>query len=574
MNEISKIVAESEEVFDPLDDLIERTRLDVGLPFDTEILAALASLKLSDRHAFEKMRVGLKEAKCRVTELDKELGASDERGSRQRPTQADNLTGLLEEVDLFAAPDGDCFADIKINGHRETWRIRSGGFEGWLLGRYYQTFNGTPSNDAVSSALNMAEAACRAKGQKRDVCLRVGSAEGKHYVDLCDDAWRAVEIDETGWRIISDSPVRFRRADAMQALPEPERGGSISELKAFLNVSDEDGFVLTVAWLLAALRDSGPYPLLTLSGEQGSAKSTFVALLKALIDPCSAFPRTMSDGDRNLYIHAKNNHVLAFDNLSKLSNGTSDALCRMSTGGGFSVRQLYTDEEEKIFEGMRPMTFNGIEEIITRPDLADRSLFLTLDPIPEEKRRLQSELWAAFTQKHPLILGALLDAMVIGLRRLPEIKLPTLPRMADFATWAVACEPAFASEGMFMAAYKDNRDRAIEDVIEADPVAGAVRKLMLTGSDWRGTATELLVALQPCREQSSNEKDQWPSQPNQLSGALRRAAPFLRKLGISVTDEREGRDRLKIISISTGQVSSEAAADGADDADDQFDTPT
>ena len=105
-------------------------------------------------------------------------------------------------------------------------------------------------------------------------------------------------------------------------------------------------------------------------------------------------------------------------------------------------------------------------------------MFLTLEPIPEERRRPEAELWAAFEAERPRILGVLLDAVVEGLKRLPETRLPKLPRMADFALWATACETALWPAGTFWSAYCGNRDEAVEGVIDADPIAAAVRAMM------------------------------------------------------------------------------------------------
>jgi hypothetical protein len=96
-----------------------------------------------------------------------------------------------------------------------------------------------------------------------------------------------------------------------------------------------------------------------------------------------------------------------------------------------------------LFDATRPVILNGIEDIVARPDLADRAVFLMLEPIPEERRRPEAELWAAFEAERPGILGGLLDAVVQGLRRLPETRLDKPPRMADFALWATACEPRY-----------------------------------------------------------------------------------------------------------------------------------
>ena len=259
-------------------------------------------------------------------------------------------------------------------------------------------------------------------------------------------------------------------------------GGSVETLRSFLNVQSDDDFVLVVAWALAVLRNRGPYPVIVLSGEQGSAKSTFSAILRALLDPNTAPLRALPREDRDLFIAASNGHVLAFDNVSGLPAWISDTLCRLATGGGFAVRQLYTDQDEVLFDAARPVILNGIEDIVTRPDLADRAVFLTLEPIPEERRRPEAELWAAFEAERPRILGVLLDAVVEGLKRLPDTHLPKLPRMADFALWATACETALWPAGTFWSAYCGNRDEAVEGVIDADPVAAAVRAVM-TGAD-------------------------------------------------------------------------------------------
>jgi hypothetical protein len=321
-------------------------------------------------------------------------------------------------------------------------------------------------------------------------------------------------------------------------------------LRSFLNVQSDDDFVLAVAWALACLRNRGPYPVIALSGEQGSAKSTFSAILRALLDPNTAPLRALPREDRDLFIAASNGHVLAFDNVSGLPAWISDTLCRLATGGGFAVRQLYTDQDEVLFDAARPVILNGIEDIVTRPDLADRAVFLTLEPIPEERRRPEAELWAAFEAERPRILGVLLDAVVEGLKRLSDTHLPKLPRLADFALWATACETALWPAGTFWSAYCGNRDEAVEGVIDADPVAAAVRAVMVERTEWTGTASDLLGALGEAAGERIAKSKTWPDSARALSGRLRRAATFLRKIEIEVAFEREGRARTRVIRIT------------------------
>ena len=562
-NLIAAAIDAAEDIRDPLEGLVEKTATDPGAPFAPDTLVRLAALKKDDRAAFEALRAQLKSAGCRVTALDEALAEENGDRGRRGPTQADILIDLAQSAELFHAPDGTGFADLDINGHRETWPIRAKGFRRWLARCFFEATQGAPSSEALQSALNVIEAKAHFDAPERVVHIRVAGFDDRLYLDLGDATWRAVEIDATGWRVIDNPPVRFRRAAGMQPLPVPATGGSIEVLRSFLNMQSDNDFVLVVAWALACLRNRGPYPVIVLSGEQGSAKSTFSAILRALLDPNTAPLRALPREDRDLFIAASNGHVLAFDNVSGLPGWISDTLCRLATGGGFAVRQLYTDQDEVLFDAARPVILNGIEEIVTRPDLADRAVFLTLQPIPEEHRRPEQELWAAFDAARPRVLGVLLDAVVVGLKRLPETRLEKLPRMADFALWATACETALWPAGTFWSAYCGNRDEAVEGVIDADPIATAVRAVMATRTVWTGTASDLLGALAEVVGERVAKSKSWPDGPRALAGRLRRAATFLRKIGIEIGFGREGRARTRTINITTIQPSAPPEKPGA-----------
>jgi hypothetical protein len=187
----------------------------------------------------------------------------------------------------------------------------------------------------------------------------------------------------------------------------------------------------------------------------------------------------------------------------------------------------------------------------TRCCSTDRAIFLQLEPIPEERRRPEEELWAEFDAESPGLLGVLLDAVVQGLRQLSETRLDKLPRMADFALWVTACETALWPTGTFWSAYCGNLDEAVESVIDADPVAAAVRVLMEMRTEWAGTASTLLGALTQAVSERVAKSKSWPDTPRTLTGRLRRAAPFLRKIGIEISLEREGHTRTRTIHITT-----------------------
>jgi hypothetical protein len=390
-------------------------------------------------------------------------------------------------AEFFHTDAGTAFVDLLINGNRETWPIRSKRFRNWLRRRHYEITRAAASAAAINSALDLLEARAQFEGSKREVRIRLAEHAGHIYLDLADEYWRAVEIGPDGWRVIGSPPVRFRRAVGMLPLPVPQEGGSIEELASFLNLPSRNDFVLVVAWLLATLRADGPYPALAVSGEQGSAKTVLSKLLKDLIDPNVAPVRALVREERDLVVAANNSHVLAFDNLSGLPHALSDAFCRLATGASFGLRQLYTDADEVLFQAARPILLNGIDDVIGRSDLADRALFLTLPPIANGRRRMERQLWREFELARPRILGSLLDAAAHGLRNVAGIHLDEPPRMADFALWATACETAFWPAGTFTQAYQANRRAAIEDLIDADPVAAWVRQIMASRSTWTGS---------------------------------------------------------------------------------------
>ncbi len=585
------------------DALVAATTENPGAPFAADVVREIAQLKRANRVVFESLRTRLKKAGCRVTELDHLIAEENDEGRDGRPpSHADILVALAEAAELFCTPDDVAYADIEVNEHRETWPVQSRGFRRWLKRRFFEEMSGAPNGEAVAAALGVIEAKAQHDTPVRDVSVRVGELNDKIYLDLCDADWRAVEVDATGWRVIDRPDIRFRRTPDMRPLPEPEEGGSVDGLRPLLNIPGEekakpgeaqghgrdDDFILAVSYELACLRGRGPYPVMAIGGEQGSAKSTRSALLCSTVDPRHPRLYSLPRDERDLVVAARNRHVLAFDNISGLRPWQSDNLCRLASGAGFTVRQLYTDADEFVFAGARPVILNGIEEVVERPDLAERSVFAVCEPVSRENRKSEEEVWSSFEAVHASVLGALLYAVSTGLKRFPEIRPPDLPRMADFAHWAIACEPALWKEGDFLRAYNANILAAVESVLEASPVAVAVRELMASlakasETKWNGTASDLLGLLTDLVTERIAKSDDWPRNGRALSGRLRRAASFLRRVGIDVVFRQEGHAKTRLITIigstppasedlKVGKFASAPSAfapdaDGADGAD-------
>jgi hypothetical protein len=452
---------------------------------------------------------------------------------------------------LFHTAAGMAFADLTVNGHRETWPIRSKQFRGWLRRCHYRQTGLPLGAEALRATMDLFEADAQFDAPQRTVYTRVAEHGGRLYLDLADEVWHAVEISRRGWRVIGRPPVRFRRPAGMLALPVPQRGGSIASLASLLNLDSHDQLVLVVGWLLATLRPAGPYPLLAVVGEQGSAKSVLSKLLKTLIDPNAAPVRTLARDERELMITASHNQILAFDNLSSLPPWLSDALCRIATGGAFAARRLYTDDEELLLAAARPVLFNAIEDVITRADLADRAITLRLEAIDDIARRPERQIWREFAILHPRILGALLDAVAHGLRALPRMRLERLPRMADFAAWVAACEGALWPAGTFARAFATNHTDAVASMIETDPIATHVAEIMAGQNAWTGTANDLLRTRSKSRgDDGAARIADWPKNPRALSGRLRRAQSLLRALNIELSFTREGHAGARTIRLT------------------------
>ena len=502
----------------------------------------------------EKLIAGAK-SKAKSAEAEHRSGEGQQSGGgRRRTPQRDTLIGLAE-CEFWHDANRIAYASFAVNGHNENWPVRSREFRMWLAKRFYDETGSTIGGQALEDGVRVFEARAVNDGPEYEPFVRVGQHNGNLFVDLCDAYWRVVKVTATSWSMNGDPPLKFLRSSSMRPLPEPERGGMIEDLRDdFLNVRSDDDFMLAVAWQVAALSGRGPYPVLILNGEQGTGKSVFSRLIRSLVDPSAAPIRAIPKDDRDLVISASNSHVLAFDNLSGVPAWFADALARLATKSGFATRMLHTDREEFIFEGARPIVLNGIPTLTDRADLADRAITIHLAVIPEDKRRPEGELFAAFEAKRPAILGALLDALSAALRNLPTVRLDRAPRMADFAKLISAAEPGLGWEpGAFIEVYRKNRHDVTESAFEADPVAVAIRDYVSVDhpDGWTGTATELLNVINGRVSDGMRRSRIWPDTAQRLGNRIDRVAPLLRSKGFLVERRHSGQRLITIVPPKT-----------------------
>jgi len=479
----------------------------------------------------------------------------------------DGLLALLDDAELWHDSQRTTYATVTVDSHRENHEIASRGFKGWLAWRAYETAGISPSGQVIDDACRIIEALALNRGPCHPTWRRVAEHDGRIYLDLGCRRRRAVALGADGWDIVDAVPVKFLRSRGMEPLPEPERGELIETLREFCNVESEADFRLLLAWLAATLRPVGPFPILVLVGQQGTSKSTIARICRLLVDPNASPIRSLPADERDLLVAAFNAWQLVYDNLSNIPPWLSDAFCRLSTGGGFATRQLHSDHDEMIFSARRPILVNGIGDLAARPDLADRAISLLLPPLPEDRRRAEREFWAAFEAKRPAILGALLDAVVAGLRRLPEIRIECPPRMADFAEWGEACSAGFGWEpGEFLAAYTENMRDVVAGAADASPLVPIIEVLLGLGGfgieGFDGTAAELLAKLRAQASETTQRAKWFPQNPAQMGTRLRRDTPLLESRGILVEHYKQGRrkDRKIVIRCLSERVLDELRA--------------
>ena len=455
--------------------------------------------------------------------------------------------------------------------HRETWKIESPELKRWVEYVLFKKFGDVSFAPFILERFRLF---ALYEGEEHNVYIRCAQQNGVLYVDMCNPEWQVLRIDRTGWQVIDDPKIKFRRTLGMTSLPQPFRGGDLQELLNYLNIHNGSS-ILLLAWLTYALRPDVPCPILALSGVQGSGKSTATKILRSLIDPSLAELTGSPRSDRDLKFQLSNSRLIAMDNLSReqITPAISDTLCTAATGGSHRERKYFTnDGSERLFTFQNAIIVNGIEELPQRPDLLDRAILVHLDPIPQDRRRDPTEVMESFDQMQPQLFGALLDIISVGLRNIDHVDLPYSPRMKNFAKWGVAIETALGYKpGTFLAAYRNNIEDANAVAIEASPIAPLVNDFLQDCSiqqerrlRFHGTAHELLTALTAHAEQSRFKlvlkHPKFPKAANQLSAEISRIEPNLKKMGVVVERSRTNTTRFITLTLALSDVGDSPAA--------------
>ena len=527
---------------DIINDAITQLATDPGAVYEPDVLAAFSRLGMAD---YARLRAQLKASKkVSLRDFDAAVKGSSGQDSQPQDDQsiAAQIVGFVRDrAELFLNQDNDAFARISTGNHRETWNLSSKGFSEWIAAELYRAAGVLPKTDPIKDAVNTLTGLAKFGAEegeeiiKRDVYLRAGVTDaGAYVIDLCNDNWQSIIVEPGRWYLDTEQTVPFRRATTNKPLPVPlaAGAGNVDALWKFLNVTESDRNML-IAWMLECFRADTAYPVLELSAEQGSGKSSAQKAIRELIDPNAANLRGKPKATEDVYVAAYHSLMVSYENLSHLTDDMQDAFCILSTGGGVAGRKLHTNYEESVMSAKCPIIINGIGTLATRQDLVDRLISVELLPFADNARKTDTELKAMFEECRAEIFTGLLDLFAKALEILPRMKISNLPRMADFALFGAAVYAARGvenPEAAFMADYSEMRNEAISRTLDSSPVAAAIIAYLDKHPDGAefGTAKAALDEL----SEFKTDGESWPRSAKGFAEALKRLAPAFRQLGI------------------------------------------
>jgi hypothetical protein len=492
-------------------------------------------------------------------------GAGDGGEEEGEPSHAQIVMHLLTVagMELFHDNQRRSFMAMpQADGGTRYWGIRSSDCRAYCRQVFFKATKKPISGQALHEALETLAAKALFEGKEREVHLRVGGDGTKMAFDLGRADGNIVMIDRNGWRVGVDATFVFYQSPSMRELPLPGGPGGLAQLQELVGLSD-DQWLLVLAFLLSALRPSGPYFVLMVEGEQGSGKSKLCEIIKRIIDPNALLKMALPEDARGLMVMAKEFHLPVFDNVSGMKGDMSDALCSLATGGGVATRRLYTDDELQIFTFSRPFILNGISDFASRPDLMERGIPLRLVAMRAGARRPESEMDKKLDAILPDILFDLFNATVRAMAGHEDVELTVDVRMADAARWVQAAEPALdVKPGSLLNAVVSAQNELMVDRVQNEPVVVALEKILIVGP-FEGTVGELHAKM----ANGEGRFDRFmPATPSHLSKQLARLKPAMKRAGIIIAHgpktklgktlriSREGPDAPKVPAYAKNNV--------------------
>jgi hypothetical protein len=418
-------------------------------------------------------------------------------------TQFEIILDRLKKFRLVLSDTGQPYIVVPLKGHLTPLFIGDGEFDDYLS-VLAEREKMILKRDARSMVKQILRGHCSERGEPVELALRMaGSVQDDKphfYVDLGDTQRRLVRVTADGWEVLEGEaanrvPVMFRRLHAMLPMPVParlddaERAAVWQEFRDLIQPGSEENWVKMIAWILNCFRaPTAPYVGLCINGQEGSGKTTRSRMLRMLVDPhrMKLIGEVRERKDFEPIVNST--FALAFENLSRIEQWLSDALCMIATEGCFPVRTLFTTMDLTIMTALRPMLVNGITDFIQRPDLKRRFLFCEVPPFGRGIQKVgDKKLAAQFEALQPRLMGAIFDAVAAAMRHSEDEEIAALDwgeGIPDFAAAVAGAEKAgmlpWKENGHWRAVYLESMQNTAAASLNESPVAQAVIALL----DW------------------------------------------------------------------------------------------
>lgn len=474
-----------------------------------------------------------------------------------------NIEILLEKdlIKIVIDKDGIYYGMIKNKTDMvRAYPLYSNDFKIALKKLFWSKFNEVLITQEVQYALEIIEIIGTENMEEIEMTKRIFNNGYQYAYELNSTEGTAVWLEQGEVSIEKVEGIIFRHSAnyANQVQPNfdviPEK--LLSYMRVHFNMNSDKEVKLLTLFLVTSFWGLGiSHPILVLTGEKGSSKSTTLRKLEKLIDPKSCdLGGGIPKGSDGLELRLSNSYFVTLDNLSTISRKISDTLAISATGGSVTKRALYRDTDEIVLDLKAVIAINGVSLVAKESDLLDRSLIIKLKRISPKEMKTEEEMWNEFETDRPDILGCCFKTLAIALNDNEPIKTQELIRMADFHVACIKVGRALGiSEEEVSEILWENQSNVNKCTLDEDIVALCVIELMRNKKSYRNSVSGLLCELQDIAYENGMTNMVLPKTPNHLSNRLNKVKSNLQsEYGISYAIKNVGT--FKEISIQKKKI--------------------
>lgn len=439
---------------------------------------------------------------------------------------------------------------IEVLSENKRMSVKSKCFKSWLRTRWQKLYGKIPASSVIPNIVEQIEANAITYGEKKVLQPRICKADNKFWYYIGGGINKAVKIDSQGWQVVENGLPIFREMNNSRPQVLPTNVDDDAKLLLnFINIANEDQRLLFLTTTITSFIPGIEHPAMVFHGSKGAAKTTAMEMLKSIVDPSIEKPASLPRNNFDFGLQASQNYLLSYDNLTNITPWQSDLLCQVVTGGSVTKRENYTDEDLVRVNFQGCVAINGINLVVTRPDLLDRSVVFMLERISPENRRSKQEIADEFSDALPKIMGGIFSTVSKAIKIYESFSLKNLPRMADFYKWGCCVAIALGyKESDFAEAYENNILMNQEVAIDNNLLAKSICILMENEKEWSGLVSDLHKKLKDILWAENYRTDvTFPSAPNKLLAKINEVRSDLEGVGICIEEKRNNSGKKVII---------------------------